>query len=245
MIDYSFSKIKTEICPQILHKYKIGDVTSPEDTEFLNEVFSLYHDEWLDKTQGESVVHYKVCLNYYNVNNSKSCTPGFWLVTKSGYSTDIGYSSLKKTPNPITKKLRDVKKACRTAIAPFINSLRNDLIKRMEQGEVVYSQYNPSVRLEADSFDVDHYEKTFDEITFEWIKIKGLNYLYNKVNVGEQQSGVCRFTVQSLIEEFCSYHNSGVTKLRFVTKHENNSVLRKGRESKNKEQIKWFQIHSN
>ena len=77
-------------------------------------------------------------------------------------------------------------------------------------------------------FHVDHYNLTFEELVDNWMKIKGMEYLYQRINMNEQMSTITKFVDENLVEEFVLYHDQH-THLRVVTKEENLSSLKKNK----------------
>lgn len=226
------------ICKEIKDRHlRQGEETTLEETITLNSIFSKYHTDWFLKTNGEAVIKYVLKLDEEYHKNF--C---FWLVTESGYSTDIGYSgkALQLDYN-YTKtnayKLANVKAACRSAIDSVIEPIRKQTKERLLKGEVIYSGLDGVTPLSVGSFHVDHFDRTFDEIAFDWILKKGLDYLYDKVNMGAQQSTKTEFVDPILNDEFLHYHESGITKLRIVTQEQNLSELRKQHNQIVKEQL--------
>ena len=100
----------------------------------------------------------------------------------------------------------------RNAIDPIISDFR----KRFEP--FVYDGTEVS---RVEDADVDHYDLSFKALADIWIeKNGGIEALYEKVNLTEDNSSTTSFTDTTLIEEFVSFHNAN-THLRFLPKDVN------------------------
>ena len=70
---------------------------------------------------------------------------------------------------------------------------------------------------------IDHYDKTFNELVEEFINQEGREYLFSKINMGEQNSPHTRFVDSEIEARFVLFHNAN-THLRAITKKENLSL---------------------
>lgn len=115
----------------------------------------------------------------------------------------------------------------RTAVKlPSIKPFRDRILKKFKEGLPVYSDLSGKSILDKGDFHVDHYNLTFEELVDNWMKIKGMEYLYQRINMNEQMSTITKFVDENLVEEFVLYHDQH-THLRVVTKEENLSLLKK------------------
>lgn len=201
---------------KILNSHKVGDCTTELETHFITAFFRLYHPEWYDKTKGQLV------LTYHIIQDSIYSTKCFQLEIEDGTKDDIGYSTLTAKPKNITQyKRANICQACRTAIdAPCIKPLREEIVRKIRNGIPVYSEYSGKQIIESKDIHIDHYDVCFKDLVSMWIEFKGLDYLFENINMGEHSSTITKFTDQSLADEFVKFHNLH-TLLRVVTKNEN------------------------
>lgn len=116
---------------------------------------------------------------------------------------------------------RNIAAACRRSIAePCILPLYNQIKQKFINGIPVTSDYSNKIICTISDVQIDHYDLTFEELVSKWIDIKGLDYLFGKVNMGDQQSTITEFVDKNLNNEFVDFHNKH-THLRVVTKEEN------------------------
>ena len=216
----NFTKKKEKV-RKILYSYNIGDATTDEDTVFISSFFRIHHPDWCIKTKGINVVTYRV------VKDPVYKTICFQLELEDGTKDDIGYGTLRAKPKAPDKYMRNnICAACRNAIDEvFIKPMRNEVLRKIDAGIPVYSDYSGNLIQDANSFQIDHYDLCFDELVTKFIGQKELDFLYEKVNMGETLSTVTKFTDEIIKEEFIHLHEKN-THLRVVTKNENLSDLR-------------------
>ena len=82
--------------------------------------------------------------------------------------------------------------------------------------------------LDKGDFHIDHYDLTFEDLVEKWIEIKGMEYLYQRINMNDHMSTITKFVDENLVGEFVQYHDQH-THLRVVTKEENLSLLKKNK----------------
>ena len=211
---------------KILNSYNIGDATTKEDTDFISSFFRIYHPDWYIKTKGIDVVTYRV------MEDPVYTTKYFQLELEDGTKDDIGYGTLRAKPKDPDKYKRDnICAACRNAIDEVIKQMRNEVLGKINAGIPVYSDYSGEPIPDANSFQIDHYDLCFDELVTMFIDQKGLDFLYENVNMGETLSTVTEFTDKIIKKEFIHLHEKN-THLRVVTKNENLSELRSTHQSK-------------
>lgn len=152
----------------------------------------------------------------------------FWLILENGAEEDIGYGRLHAHPVDKKKYMRqNIAAACRTAVKqPCIKPFRERILKKFKEGLPVYSDLSGKPILDKGDFHVDHYDLTFEDLVDNWIEIKGMEYLYQRINMNDHMSTITKFLDENLVEEFVQYHDQH-THLRVVTKEENLSLLKK------------------
>ena len=170
------------------------------------------------------VVTYKITVEKDHKANGRC----FWLVLENGEKMDIGYNKLRAHLVDKEQYMRqNIAAACRTAVKlPSIKPFRDSILKKFKEGLPVYSDLSGKSILDKGDFHVDHYNLTFEELVDNWMKIKGMEYLYQRINMNEQMSTITKFVDENLVEEFVQYHDQH-THLRVVTKEENLSLLKK------------------
>lgn len=208
------------ICSEIL-KNPIGYKTNTNETRFISTFLSMYHPDWSIKTKDEEVL-------FFEIRKADKYTKCFYLITKSGYSTDISFRNgvRKNNYDSDSYKRRNICAASRNAIDPIISSIRKDAELKIQKDGFIRSEYSNAAIYSIDDIDIDHYDLSFDELIDKWISIKGLDYLYSKVNMNEQNSTITRYVDDEMIKEFVVLHNSN-THLRVVSREENRSTLKK------------------
>ena len=215
----NFTEKKKEV-RKILNSHNIGETTTKKDTDFISSFFRIHHPDWYNKTKGINVVRYRVVPAVYN-------TKCFQLELEDGTTDDIGYATLRAKPkDPVKYKRDNICAACRNAIDEvFIKPMRNEVLRKLDAGDPVYSDCSGNPIQDANSFQIDHYDLCFDELVTMFIAEKGLDFLYENVNMGETLSTVTKFTDEKIKEDFIHLHKEK-THLRVVTKNENLSDLR-------------------
>lgn len=187
----------------ILKNTQLNSEVQESDLEFVREAFKTarYYEE---KTKGMSIV---------KVVKKESGSYGtfcFFIYREDGTSTDFSYSKMH-TKDP---QKDDVLKALRQAIDPIISDFRKEFKPGVYEGERIE---------DICQVDVDHYDKTFNELAWEWIRNNGgIEQLIKKVNKTEDGSTITCFIDETLNESFRQFHNMH-THLRFVPKSINRS----------------------
>lgn len=231
----SFTSDKKEL-RRILNSHKIGECTTEEETAFISVFFRLYHPDWYNKTQGlMQVVTYKIKAE----TDHQAVGRCFWLILENGVEDDIGFNKLNAHPADKEQYMRqNIAAACRTAVKqPSIKPFRDSILKKFKEDLPVYSDLSGKPILDKGDFHIDHYELTFEDLVEKWIEIKGMEYLYQKINMNDHMSTITKFVDENLVEEFVQYHDQH-THLRVVTKEENLSLLKK----KEKHRKEWVGV---
>ena len=89
--------------------------------------------------------------------------------------------------------------------------------------EIIISSISSTQITNIHDLHIDHYDKTFNELVVEFINQEGREYLFSKINMGEQNSPHTRFINSEIDNKFISFHNAN-THLRAITKKENLSL---------------------
>lgn len=202
---------KIKVCREILKNTKL--IVDKKHEKWLIENVLSNHVDW-DIKVGVGIDHLEVMPDGYGWK----C---FKIVRTDNTSTDISFMAALK---PRTKK-QDLMKACRTAVIPIKNKVRNEVV-------LPYTcPITGTIITDIDNIHIDHYNHTF-EIVFEmWIADKNIDELHNKIN--KQTTGVDNgtrtyFVDDNIINDFIDFHNRN-THLRAISKKANLSM---GRNSK-------------
>lgn len=202
-------------CEAILRSHKIGESTNQEETNLLNAFFRFHHPDWFQKTNGEEVIRYDV------KDSGIYGTKCLYLVTANN-TTDIGFKGCLKVIK-INEAYMDLNiyAACRNTIdKQIISPLRKKIESKLHAGEVVKSDVSSQIITSMHELHIDHYDKQFREVVAEFIKQEGRDYLFSKINMGEQNSPVTKFVDLKIVERFIAFHEAN-TKLRVLTRDEN------------------------
>ena len=200
--DYTETGIRNKL-KEILNRPLANPEVKGTDFEFVLEAFKTarYYDE---KTKGMSIV--KVIRK----KAEKYATLCFYIYREDGTCTDFSYTKMH-TKN---SNKDDVLNALRNAIDPIISNFRKEF-KPFE--------YERKLIEQVSQVDVDHYDKTFNELAWEWIRNNGgIEQLIKKVNKTEDNSTKTYFIDENLNEAFRIFHNKN-THLRFLPKERNRS----------------------
>ena len=156
------------------------------------------------------------------------------------YVNDIGvinkilfYDCVKKLENHYYRKPDEESKmrtavmlACRRAIQPLIYDLKKSI------SFPTVSEYSGELIESAKDVSIDHYDLTFVECVDLFVAQKSYNFrnLYIQKTNGVKPNGNeyynVKFIDNELIKDFVYFHNTN-THLRIVTKHENQSTIKK------------------
>ena len=200
--ELSESYIKKEL-RRILNSVSVNSEVQGTDLDFVLEAFKAarYYEE---KTRGQQIV--KV-VKRKSGSYGTSC---FFIYREDGTYTDISFTKMfRKDPQK-----DDVINALRQAIDPIISKFRKDFTPGLYEGEWLE---------DVSQADVDHYDKTFNELAWEWIRANGgIEQLIEKVNKTEDDSTLTYFTDEDLNESFRTFHDQN-THLRFLPKSINRS----------------------
>lgn len=200
--DYTEAGIRKKLKEILNSSFEKSEVEGT-DLEFVLEAFKTarYYEE---KTKGMSIV--KVVRR----KSERYATLCFYIYREDGTCTDFSYTKMHKN-NPDRD---DVLNALRQAIDPIISNFRKDFIPGMYEGEWLE---------DVSRADVDHYDKTFNELAWEWIRNNGgIEVLIKKVNKTEDGSTITYFIDESLNESFRIFHDQN-THLRFLPNSINRS----------------------
>jgi len=200
---------KRKICRHVLYNTKL--VVDKKHEKWLIKNVFMYHPDW-DEKKGEGVDHLEVGSDGYG----GKC---FFIIQIDGWKEDISFEAALR---PRTKKSY-INKACRTAILPIKNKVRDSIefpfICPITGKEIT----------DIREIHIDHYDEPFDVVFNMWISDKDIDELYNKTNksVSGVNSGTHAYFVdENIIADFIEFHNKN-THLRAVSKRANLSNLRK------------------
>lgn len=200
--DYTANSIKEEL-RKILKRTPLNSEVQGTDLEFVLKAFSTapYYEE---KVKGLRII--KVVKR----ESGSYGTHCFFIYREDGTCTDFSYT--KMYTNDPDKD--DVLNALRQAIDPIISNFRKDFKPDFYEGVWIE---------DVSQADVDHYDKTFNKLAWEWIrKNGGIEVLIKKVNKTEDESTITYFVDESLNESFRIFHDQN-THLRFLPKSINRS----------------------
>lgn len=187
----------------ILKQTQLNCEVQGADLDFILEAFkeAPYYEE---KRKGQQII--KV-VKRKSGNYDTSC---FFIFREDGSSTDFSfYKMFRRDPNK-----DNVLNALRQAIDPIISNFRKDFIPGMYEGKWLK---------DVSQADVDHYNKTFNELAWEWIRNNGgIEVLIKKINKTEDGSTITCFIDESLNESFRIFHDQN-THLRFLPNSINRS----------------------
>lgn len=209
---------------EILNAHAIGYQTTPEETSFITAFFRQFHQDWEEKTRGMDVVSYIITEVHSHCKNGRC----FFYKLENGYCCDIGFGSLSAKPkDPVKYAKSNIAAACRHAIVyASIKPLSKKIEKMFMDGMPVFSEYSNKPIDRIEDVQIDHYDLTFHELVTKWIEIKGLDYLYSKVNMNDHSGTITKFLDDGLNKEFVKFHDQN-THLRIVSVKENLSELKK------------------
>lgn len=212
------------VVKNILNSHQVGEFTTEEETSKVTSFFRVYHPEWYRKTNGMKVIKYAIRAEKTYRYDGKC----FYLVTEDGMENDIGYGKLKARPLEMKKYMHDnIAAACRYAIEePCIKPMKRDVIEKLNSGIEVKSEYSGKQITSKIGFQIDHFDVDFETLVNEWISHKELEFLFSKINMGENNSTITKFIDDDISEEFIIFHDKN-THLRVVTREENLSLIKK------------------
>lgn len=200
--ELSESKIREKL-KEILNRTSENPEVEGDDLEFVIEAFKTarYYEE---KTKGMSIV--KVVRK----KAERYSTLCFYIYREDGTCTDFSYTKMYAK----NQDKDDVLNALRQAIDPIISNFRTGFKPDWYDGEWLE---------DVNQADVDHYNKTFNELAWEWIRANGgIEVLIKKVNKTEDGSTITFFIDKRLNESFRVFHDQN-TNLRFLPKSKNRS----------------------
>lgn len=204
-------KDKKKVCRYILNDTDVNGIVKPHYANWLIKNVFVKHWRWeIKKGVGIDHIEVRLCSGY---NHTKE----FWIVRTDGTETDISYIKCL-SPND---KIKEIKKACRTAIEPEIIKVKNT-VKFPFLCPILGIQINDMEQIE-----IDHYDLTFEELFKKWISDKDVDELYNNL-LSSKKDGetITEFDDIDIINDFVDFHNKN-THLRAVSKKANQSELRK------------------
>ena len=198
---------KANKCREIIRNTSM--VVDDESAKFLLEQIFPNHPEW-EKKQGVGVERIEVRPD----GHGGRC---FYIIRLDGSFTDISFVASISSP----KKKNDVIKACRSAIRPLIDKMRESIELPFVcpiTGEVVYDKRDVHI---------DHYDMTFRQLFDEWVKGKDIEELYRMtLRLNKDNDTNTYFDNEEICNDFIEFHNKH-THLRAVSKRANLSELRK------------------
>ena len=198
-------KYQKDQCKAILNKYALNH-TIIEERDFLVNVFKN-HPNWQEK-RGEGGKRIFIGQDNYK----HRC---FFIERIDNTVVDISY--LTAIAGNSKSDLERIKIACRTAILPEIIDFRNK--------NVIFGVTKCAISdeiLTKENINIDHYDLKFSEMFALWIKRYNPKELVKNIMVQEQTS---IFINNEILNDFISFHNLNC-KLRAVTKHVNQNILR-------------------
>lgn len=209
---------------EILNAHDLGYETAPEETAFISAFFRQFHQDWEVKTRGMDVITYIITKEPSHSRDGRC----FFFKLENGFSCDIGFGSLTAKPKDRAKYAKsNIAAACRRAIVySCIRPLTKKVEKMFKDGIIVRSEYSNKPIDRIENVQIDHYDLTFNDLVSKWIEIKGLDYLYSKVNMEDHSGTITKFLDDDLNKEFVSFHDQN-THLRIVSIKENLSELKK------------------
>jgi len=198
-------KYQKDQCKLILNKYALNH-TIIEERDFLVNVFKN-HPNWQEK-RGHGGKRIFIGQDNYK----HRC---FFIERIDNTVVDISY--LTAIAGNSKSDLERIKIACRTAILPEIIDFRNK--------NVIFGVTKCAISdeiLTKENINIDHYDLKFSEMFELWIKRYNPKELVKNIMVQEQTS---IFINNEILNDFISFHNLNC-KLRAVTKHVNQNILR-------------------
>ena len=198
-------KYQKDQCKAILNKYALNH-TIIEERDFLVNVFKN-HPNWQEK-RGHGGKRIFIGQDNYK----HRC---FFIERIDNTVVDISY--LTAIAGNSKSDLERIKIACRTAILPEIIDFRNK--------NVIFGVTKCAISdeiLTKENINIDHYDLKFSEMFALWIKRYNPKELVKNIMVQEQTS---IFINNEILNDFISFHNLNC-KLRAVTKHVNQNILR-------------------
>lgn len=200
---------KIKICRHILYNTK-SVIDKKYESWIIKNVLSN-HIDW-DIKKGVGIDHLEVGSDGYG----GKC---FFIVRTDGSSTDISFMAALK---PRTKK-QDLMKACRTAVIPIKNKVRDEV-------ELPYTcPITGEIITDMKNIHIDHYNHTFETVFDMWIANKDIDELHKKINkqTPDVDNGTITYFVDETInEDFIEFHNKN-THLMAISKKANLSDRRK------------------
>lgn len=196
------TKIREKL-KEILNSSPVNSEVEGTDLEFVLEALKTarYYEE---KTKGLPMV--KVVRK----KAERYSTLCFYIYREDGTCTDFSYTKMHAK----NQDRDDVLKSLRQAIDPIVSNFRKKFTPGMYEGEWLE---------DVSQADVDHYDKTFNELAWEWIRNNGgIEVLIKKVNKTEDGDTVTFFIDERLKESFRAFHDQN-THLRFLPKSKNRS----------------------
>jgi hypothetical protein len=198
-------KYQKDQCKAILNKYALNH-TIIEERDFLVNVFKN-HPNWQEK-RGHGGKRIFIGQDNYK----HRC---FFIERIDNTVVDISY--LTAIAGNSKSDLERIKIACRTAILPEIIDFRNK--------NVIFGVTKCAISdeiLTKENINIDHYDLKFSEMFELWIKRYNPKELVKNIMVQDQTS---IFINNEILNDFISFHNLNC-KLRAVTKHVNQNILR-------------------
>lgn len=203
-IDYTKVSNVMDICRAIKeHYWKCRPLGSPiSETidsgiayDFLIKAFSMYHEDWHERTHTASKIGFFVAvpLEYKNNENCKS----FHLILDDEIPSD---SSISHKFTLKGRHRQDILICCRDAIKQIKDRLKNDAIGSF----CPYKQ----ITLTRENIDIHHERVTFAKIADGWIKENGgVELLHKYVSPSINGGVITKFVSDEIRQSFVEYHN--------------------------------------
>jgi hypothetical protein len=202
-------KEQLEFCKLILNKYDLGHVIVEEKNKLI-EIFKN-HPDWEQKRG--------VGGKYIFINKSDYGHRCFFIKRIDNTITDISF--IKAINSKSETDLSKIKKACRSAIVSEIIKFKKENVILGESR----CEFSNEI-LTSENINIDHYDLTFIDMFNLWIKNQDINQLVLFLNKSGDLEQSYYFTDDNIVKTFIEFHNNNC-KLRAVTKHINQVVLRK------------------
>lgn len=201
-------------CREIRDRTPDSDpVATHPDVAFLLDLFSSWHDEWDDKTIGGFVG-----FTTMTVRANGKVTRCFAIQTADNDLIDISFPhairhiTTARTAALTPQPLRDFQNAARVEIARQTMNYRAAALSATSRCAVT------GIQLTAESCAVDHHGRSFNELLFEFCRLRGVNPL--KIQIDSLHGVQARFADRVLAHDWQSYHQQ-YAQLRLIEKAAN------------------------
>jgi hypothetical protein len=196
---------------EILGHYQDGEYISQEDLEFMTSLLS-YHP-WSYQKIGCGI------SRMWIEKNEGYPTRGFWLERSDGSKTDFSFYQCLENAG----LLKDFKKACRKAVAPFVIDFKNKFFK--DNSNPICCITNRLIN--KNTSHVDHISpKTFDKILSNFIELYCIDVLKVKFTEHDDSKIGIEFLDKDLEKRWIDFHNINA-ELRVISAEANLRIEKK------------------